>query len=134
MRIGELAKQSGVPSHTIRFYESKGLLPQAQRGTNGYRNYSEDAVDQLAFIQFGQRLGFSLNEMISTFVTGEDWDHDLIMDRLNERLKEVTLMQARLAHQQSEIKHIKKQLNQYWSQGDCMPLEQLTDIISLSKI
>ena len=39
MLIGELADAAGLPSQTIRFYERRGLLPEPERGANGYRIY-----------------------------------------------------------------------------------------------
>ncbi|NDU73392.1 MerR family transcriptional regulator [Actinomadura sp. DSM 109109] len=43
MRIGELSRRTGVKAHQLRYYEAQGLL-EAERGTNGYREYGEDAV------------------------------------------------------------------------------------------
>ncbi|MFD7631747.1 MerR family transcriptional regulator [Streptomyces sp. NPDC059851] len=43
MRIGELARRTGVNAHQLRYYEAQGLL-EAERGANGYREYGEDAV------------------------------------------------------------------------------------------
>ncbi|MFI6854976.1 MerR family transcriptional regulator [Streptomyces sp. NPDC050416] len=43
MRIGELSRRTGVNAHQLRYYEAQGLL-EADRGTNGYREYDEDAV------------------------------------------------------------------------------------------
>ncbi|WP_106401048.1 MerR family transcriptional regulator [Actinocorallia populi] len=43
MRIGELSRRTGVNAHQLRYYEAQGLL-EADRGTNGYREYGEDAV------------------------------------------------------------------------------------------
>ena len=40
MFIHELAKQTGVPTKTIRYYESIGLPPPAQRAANNYRQYT----------------------------------------------------------------------------------------------
>ncbi|MEV8271640.1 MerR family DNA-binding transcriptional regulator, partial [Microbacterium oleivorans] len=44
MRIGEVAAASGVTTKALRFYEERGLLPQADRATNGYRDYPEDTI------------------------------------------------------------------------------------------
>lgn len=61
--IGQLAKEAGVKSDTVRFYEKQGLLPEATRTPAGYRVYHEAAVKQLRFIKQAQSLGFSLQEI-----------------------------------------------------------------------
>ncbi|NNH69227.1 MerR family transcriptional regulator [Nocardia uniformis] len=43
MRIGELSRRAGVNAHQLRYYEAQGLL-EADRGTNGYREYDEGAI------------------------------------------------------------------------------------------
>ena len=63
MRIGEIAKRSGIAPSKIRFYEARGLLPLPQRRDNGYRDYSSASVDTLRFIEDAQKLGFSLREI-----------------------------------------------------------------------
>lgn len=64
MRIGELAKRAGVNVQTIRFYERKQLLaPPRRRPGSDYRDYGEDAVDQMRFIQSAKEAGFTLREI-----------------------------------------------------------------------
>ena len=60
MRIGELAKATGVPVSTIRFYEKQGLLSRAARRYNGYREFSEAAAGQLRFIGACRKLGIPI--------------------------------------------------------------------------
>ena len=48
---------------TIRYYESVGLLPPAQRSDAGCRCYDDTAVEELRFIKKVQSLGFSLEEI-----------------------------------------------------------------------
>ncbi|MEV8225880.1 MerR family transcriptional regulator [Streptomyces sp. NPDC079167] len=58
MRIGELSKATGVSSRSLRYYEEQGLL-SGHRLPNGYRDYAEEAVQQVAFIQDLYRAGLS---------------------------------------------------------------------------
>jgi DNA-binding transcriptional MerR regulator len=50
MRIGELARRSGVSERSLRYYESQGLL-HAERTPGGQRDYGEWAVDRVIRIQ-----------------------------------------------------------------------------------
>ncbi|MFR0357114.1 MerR family transcriptional regulator [Streptomyces sediminimaris] len=61
MRIGELAARAGTTTRTLRYYESRGLLP-ARRGTNGYRTYDESDLRLLRQIRTLQDFGFDLEE------------------------------------------------------------------------
>ena len=64
MRIGEVAAASGVTTKALRFYEERGLLPQADRATNGYRDYPEDTIVRLEFIRRSQVAGLTLAEIL----------------------------------------------------------------------
>ncbi|MEU1484559.1 MerR family transcriptional regulator [Streptomyces sp. NPDC005752] len=46
MRIGELAKKTGVPTRMLRYYEEQGLITPHRLG-NGYREYDEYLVDRV---------------------------------------------------------------------------------------
>ncbi|MDQ0598814.1 DNA-binding transcriptional MerR regulator [Streptomyces canus] len=61
MRIGELAARAGTTTRTLRYYESRGLLP-ARRGDNGYRAYDESDLKLLRQIRTLQDFGFDLEE------------------------------------------------------------------------
>ncbi|WP_031485663.1 MerR family transcriptional regulator [Streptomyces bicolor] len=61
MRIGELAARAGTTTRTLRYYESRGLLP-ARRGDNGYRRYDESDLTLLRQIRTLQDFGFDLEE------------------------------------------------------------------------
>lgn len=63
LSIGQVAKQSGIGIETIRFYERKGLIDEPPRRESGYRQYTDDVIKQLTFIQQAKTLGFSLNEI-----------------------------------------------------------------------
>jgi len=63
IQIGELAKQLGITTRTIRYYEEIGLMGASQRTGNGARNYNRDDVLRLKFILKLKELGISLKEM-----------------------------------------------------------------------
>jgi len=65
LRIGEVARETGVPTKTIRYYEDIGLLPEPDRADNGYREYGSDTVDRLRFVRDAQATGLSLTEIAS---------------------------------------------------------------------
>lgn len=63
MKIGDLARRSGLSAHTLRYYERIGLLPYADRDGSGQRDYD---LSILAWIEFLGRLrttGMPLREM-----------------------------------------------------------------------
>ncbi|MFD9866983.1 MerR family transcriptional regulator [Streptomyces niveus] len=61
MRIGELAERAGTSTRTLRYYESRGLLP-ARRAGNGYRTYDEDDLRLIQQIRTLKDFGFDLEE------------------------------------------------------------------------
>jgi MerR family redox-sensitive transcriptional activator SoxR len=65
--IGDIARQSGVPGSTLRYYESIGLLP-APRRVNGRRRYEANALQWLSVIGVAQRAGFTLGEIRELFL------------------------------------------------------------------
>jgi DNA-binding transcriptional MerR regulator len=58
--IGNVSKQTGLSTKTIRFYEDEGLAPPARRGESGYRLYSEADVLRFGFIRRARMLGLDL--------------------------------------------------------------------------
>ncbi len=67
MKISQLAKESGIASKTIRYYEEIGLLPEACRNDNGYREYSTSDIERLVFIRRCRELQIPL-EQIKTLI------------------------------------------------------------------
>ena len=66
MDITEVAKRSGIPASTLRFYEEKGLI--ASVGRRGLRRVFDPGVlERLALIALGRSAGFSLEEIARMF-------------------------------------------------------------------
>ena len=72
MLIGSVAKKSGIPAKTIRYYEGIGLIDSAERAASGYRVYGEADVETLRFIHRARSLGFSVNDVASLIALWRD--------------------------------------------------------------
>jgi len=91
LRIGEVARETGVPTKTIRYYEDIGVLAEPARADNGYREYGPDTVDRLRFVRDAQATGLSLTEISSILDLrghGEATCHHVI-DLLERHLSEL---------------------------------------------
>jgi MerR family transcriptional regulator, redox-sensitive transcriptional activator SoxR len=62
LTIGEVAKQAGVQTSTLRYYEQIGILPPPKR-VNGQRRYNREVLIVLAVIQLAKDANFSLTEI-----------------------------------------------------------------------
>src|ERR1044072_5631145 len=63
LRIGEVARRSGVGIEALRFYERRGLLGRPARTESNYRVYDESVLERLDFIRRAQAVGFTLDEI-----------------------------------------------------------------------
>jgi DNA-binding transcriptional MerR regulator len=61
LRIGELARLTGVSPRVLRYYEKKKLIRPAR--LNGYREYNSMAIKQVNTIQFYLSLGFTTDQI-----------------------------------------------------------------------
>ncbi|HSB97889.1 MAG TPA: helix-turn-helix domain-containing protein [Spongiibacteraceae bacterium] len=101
MDIAEVAKASGLPASTLRFYEEKGLIQSI--GRNGLRRFfSGDVVERLALISLGRNAGFSLDEIGEMFtVDGAEINRALLLAKaaeLDKKIKELSAMRDGLLH------------------------------------
>lgn len=83
--ITEVAKKTGLPSSTLRYYEEKRLI--ASKGRRGlHRLFDSSVVERLALIALGQSAGFSLDEMARMFTPtgGIRIDREMLEAKANE--------------------------------------------------
>ena len=64
MKIGQLAKRSGLTAHTIRYYERIGLLPYADRDLSGQRDYDASILSWIEFLGRLKATGMPIREML----------------------------------------------------------------------
>lgn len=94
MDITEVAKVSGLPASTIRFYEEKGLIQSC--GRNGLRRlFSAHVIKRLALISLGRSAGFSLDEIAEMFTPeGLDINRALLLAKANELDRTIEMLTA----------------------------------------
>ena len=105
MKISDLAKAAHTQTETIRFYERKGLLPEAARTGANYRLYDASHVQRLAFIRHCRSLDMTLGE-IATLLRFKDAPGDdctgvnVLLDahvgHVAQRIKELKALQKEL--------------------------------------
>ena len=101
MDISAVAKASGLPASTLRFYEEKGLI--RSYGRRGLRRlFHREVLERLALISLGRSAGFSLDEIGEMFTPGgPEINRELLLakaDELDAKIKELTSMRDGLRH------------------------------------
>jgi len=99
MDIADVAKRTGVPASTLRYYQKIGLL-ESLAGHGQRRQFAADVEDRLALIALGQAAGFSLDEVGAMLV-------ELRVDRqrLVERADEIDAQVKRLQAMSKGLRH-----------------------------
>jgi len=64
MKIGDLAKRTGLSAHTIRYYERIGLLPNAPRGQSRQREYDASILPWIEFLGRLKMTGMPIRDMV----------------------------------------------------------------------
>jgi DNA-binding transcriptional MerR regulator len=99
LKIGTVARRAGVSVDTVRYYERRGLLPQARRLPSGYRLYQEPAVARIQLTRRLQTLGMTLDEVTDALraheqgdatCDSERWRLEAVRNRIDARLAELT--------------------------------------------
>jgi DNA-binding transcriptional MerR regulator len=120
MKIGELAKETGLAPSRIRYYEAVGLIA-SDRGLNGYRRYSRETRQILEIIVTAQQSGFSLDEIRNLLPPQgkAEWDRDKLLTGLRNKLIEVEALQLRLVETCAGLKAVIAQVETISPGGDC---------------
>ncbi len=103
MTIGRFAREAGVGTETVRYYQRRGLLPVPSAGSSAYREYDEELLRRLRFIRRVQAAGFTLTEIREL----------LRLDRSRDRLRIRDVASGKLAeldHRIDELQRIARAL------------------------
>ncbi|MGF6176306.1 MerR family copper efflux transcriptional regulator [Ensifer sp. 4252] len=129
MNIGEVARASGVSTKMIRYYETIGLIPPADRSEAGYRNYGDNDVHTLRFIRRSRDLGFTVEQMTDLLTLWRD------RSRASSEVKKIALEHVDLLERKAEeLKAMSRTLKHLAAnchgdgRPDCPILDDLADM------
>lgn len=100
--ISEVAKRSGLPASTLRYYEERGLIESiGRRGLR--RTFEPHVLERLALISLGRQAGFSLDEIAAVF----DPRGMAVIDRdmLAAKADEIDTLIRRLSAMRDGLRH-----------------------------
>lgn len=107
MNIGEAAARCNLPAKTLRYYEDIELVVPSGRQSNGYRDYSEQDVHRLGFIQRARSLGFSVEQCRELLALYHDSDRASAdvkavakthVGLIEDKIEELQAMKRTLSH------------------------------------
>jgi len=107
--IADLAREFGISTRAIRFYESKGLITPERVGST--RIFRRRDRARLSLILRGKRLGFSLrdiSEYLSLYDANRDQQVHLLAEKVDERLASLERQMTDLQTTIAELREIRK--------------------------
>ncbi|MBR0797874.1 MerR family transcriptional regulator [Bradyrhizobium jicamae] len=130
MKIGELARESGLAPSRIRYYERQGLIGAIDRGLNGYRQYARGTRQLLEMIVVAQQAGFSLDEIRNLLPPHDQADRgrDKLLGALNRKVVDIETLQQRLSATRAGLKAVIARIEALPPGGDCF--ENAEDVLA----
>ncbi len=123
-RIGELAKLTGLTVRALHYYEETGLLSRAERGSNGYRQYSAADVARLQKISSLKFLGFSLEQIKQHL-------HNPKFSLATTIPMQIAKIKQSIVNQEILVERLKA-MEYYAARKSPIPAEQLFAVISMT--
>ena len=112
MTSGEISQEIGLSADTLRYYEKIGLLPNVPRDNSGKRNYDENFINWIKFIQTLKNSGMSLNDIIE-YINLAKYGNNTYQERKNLLIKSKQILLEKMSNLQSMIEKANYQINNY---------------------
>ena len=107
--IADLAREFGISTRAIRFYEAKGLIaPERVGATRVFRRRDRA---RLILILRGKRLGFSLREIsdyLGLYDANRTQQANMLVDKVDERLRMLEQQLSDIQTTISELREMRK--------------------------
>jgi Cd(II)/Pb(II)-responsive transcriptional regulator len=128
MKIGELARHTGTPVETIRYYEREGLLPETARTEGNYRIYGEAHAERLLFIRNCRSLDMTLDEIrvLLRFKDSPAENCGTVNELLDEHIGHVSARIRKLRQLERQLKGLRDLCREISIAGSCGILSELS--------
>ncbi len=132
--IGRLAREAGVPTSTVRYYERSRLLRPDGRTEGNYRVYGQEALGRLRFIRAAQAIGLALTDITTLldFRDGRTAPCREVQTLIEERLSELKKRLVELRHVQAVLHSSLQMCRRTERRGHCEVMERLNVAASSS--
>jgi len=107
LKIGQLARRTGLTVRTLRYYDEIGLLNPSKRMDSGYRLYGVEEIERLHNILALRQLGFSLEEIQSCLVNPEYSLDNIIIRQMKQVREDIELKKQLYARLKTMADHIR---------------------------
>lgn len=131
MNIKEVEVRTGLSRSNIRFYEKEKLIEPLRNESNGYRDYSENDVENIKKIAYLRTLGISIEDIRS--IISEKVTLREMLERQNEVLKsqitdlnkakfmcEKILDEESISYEKLQVEQYVTELQDYWKDNQAV--------------
>ncbi|WP_017307267.1 heavy metal-responsive transcriptional regulator [Spirulina subsalsa] len=133
LQVGQVARQLNLNPQTLYFYERIGLIPPPHRSEGGYRLFSPEDVERLAFIGRAKTLGLSLEEIkeILALKDGRSLTCQALYEHLTQKLRDIEAQMEQLQALHGELAKLAQrcQTNLQKLDQQCVVLDQSPDLV-----
>ncbi len=123
LTIGDLAKEAGVATSTVRYYERRRLVRPSARSPSNYRLYSEEDLERLRFIRAAQATGFTLDDIAKLLRPAPC---EKVQGLIETRLTQVAQRMAELRRVQKVLRASLAECLEHEESGRCRVVDELT--------
>lgn len=117
LKIGEIARESGVGVEALRFYESRRLIEPATRTQSGYRLYDAGVFNRLSFIKKAQSIGFTLDE-IAQIISDSECGHRPCAAVRRLAVEKLAALEERIRQLQRYRRELRETVDAWERQGE----------------
>ncbi|HEX5461791.1 MAG TPA: MerR family transcriptional regulator [Steroidobacteraceae bacterium] len=126
--IGQLAKASGLPVDTIRYYERVGLLPRRASGRGSWRRYPDEMLARLRYVREGRAVGFTIGELrdlLRLTIVGAPRFCDNFDVAVRRKVEAIEQVISRLSSQRARLEEFSRSCRERRREHRCPILENL---------